>query len=74
MQQLNALKNGGIAYLNLANNNSIPYVHRAYLRNICDEAKQIYLDRWNISETNGHPNTLAHEYESTIIENFLRSL
>ena len=33
--------------------------------------------RWNyfrVSDTNGHPNEKAHEYQSTFIENFLKSL
>ncbi len=41
---------------------------------LCDTAAQIYRDKFFVTETNGHPNILAHENMSTYIEAFLRRL
>lgn len=40
----------------------------------CAEAINLRKSQFEVSETNGHPNIKAHEYESTFIEHFLRSL
>lgn len=41
---------------------------------LCDAANQIYRNKFQVSETNAHPNILAHENMSTYIEAFLRRL
>lgn len=68
-------KKWGIPYLNLDGGYDVPLLHRTQTRSeTCDEAKNIRLSQFRVSTTNGHPNIKAHEYESTFIENFLRSL
>ena len=45
--------------------------------NVCEKAKQLRKSAFQVPETETgawHPNVKAHEYESTFIENFLRSL
>lgn len=64
----------GIPYIDLNGDERTPLMLRSTNPNICDEAKQARLISQRVSETNQHPNVLAHEYESTFIENFLRSL
>lgn len=62
----------GVSYLDLMYNNNI----NTYMTKdgLCDKAKQIIKNRYNVSSSNGHPNVLAHEMKSTIIEKYLRSL
>ena len=38
------------------------------------EIKEFRIRTFRVSDTNGHPGVRAHEYESTVVENFLRSL
>ena len=37
-------------------------------------AGDLRYNTFRVSASNGHPNLKAHEYQSTFIENFLRSL
>lgn len=65
----------GIPYLDMQADPRVPLMHRVADRpELCEKAKEIRLRAFRVSETNTHPNPQAHEYESTFIEHFLRSL
>lgn len=52
-----------------------PLMHRVRGRDeVCERAKALRMSQFRVSSTNTHPNLQAHIYESTFIENFLRSL
>lgn len=63
----------GISYLDLKDDN-IPMGIGGKNISVSDKAKELRNSAFKVSSTNGHPNVKAHEYRSTIIENFLRSL
>lgn len=67
-------KKWGIPYIDLNGDERTPMMLRSTNPNISSIAKNARLNSQRISFTNSHPNTQAHEYESTFIENFLRSL
>ena len=67
-------KKWGIPYIDLNGDERTPMMLRSTNPNISFSAKEARLNSQRISSTNSHPNTKAHEYESTFIENFLRSL
>ncbi len=64
----------GIAYLDEVNDDKIPLLLRVKRDNLSDVAYIRKLETFRVSETNLHPNAACHEYESTFVENFLRSL
>ena len=65
----------GIAYLDLNGDYSVPLMHRVNGKSeVCDEAYNLRKQAFWVSETNGHPNAHAQAYQSTFIENFLRSI
>ena len=64
-------KKWGIPYIDL---NEAPVMIRSQSSIVSSTAKNIVNTKQRVSSTNMHPNTKAHEYESTFIENFLRSL
>ena len=68
----------GIAYLDLNGDYKVPLMNRVDGKaNVCEKAKQLRKSAFQVPETETgawHPNVKAHEYESTFIENFLRSL
>lgn len=71
----NVCKKWGIPYLDMEQDLSVPLMHRVTERDgLCEQAKTLRLNAFKISQYNTHPNIKAHEYESTFIENFLRSL
>lgn len=67
-------KKWGIPYLDEANGENVPLLNRTNKSYVCKKAKDLRDAQMKVGETNGHPNIKAHEYESTIVENFLRSL
>ncbi len=70
-----AAKKWGIPYLDLQSDTSIPLLHRVYERpGLCKKAFDLRMNAFAVSDKNKHPNPRAHEFESTIVENFLRSL
>lgn len=72
---INIAKKWGVPYLNLDGDYQVPLMHRTRTRTeTCDEVKEIRMNAFVCSDTNSHPNPKAHEYESTFIENWLRSL
>ena len=71
----NIAKKWGIPYLDLEMGYNVPLMHRAVERpELCDKVKELRMNSFRISRTNTHPNVKAHEYKSTFIENWLRSL
>lgn len=64
----------GIPYIDLNGDERTPMMLRSTNPAICDAAKNARLNAQRISSTNQHPNSEAYEYESTFIEQFLRTL
>lgn len=68
-------KKWGIAYLDLNGDYKVPLVIRTNGKvATSNEAITIRQNSYKVSETNLHPNTIAHMIESTFIENWMRSL
>lgn len=67
-------KKWGIPYLDEANGEQVPLLNRTNKSYVCEKARNLRDAQMKVGETNGHPNVKAHEYESTIVENFLKSL
>ncbi len=68
----------GVPYLDYGSP-QVPLMNRYTGRNVCAKAQQIREKNFcvisdGITPTNSHPNTAAHEYESTFIEAWLRTL
>lgn len=68
-------KKYGIAYLDEATDYQVPLLIRTN-KSVDPAINELLNQKWYVSQSplNGHPNADAHEYESTIVENFLRSL
>lgn len=65
----------GIPTLDEAADYNVPLLHRVGEKtDIAEKAISIRAAAFRVSETDTHPNDKAHEYESTFVENFLRSL
>ena len=68
----------GIPVLNESTDTHVPLLIRTNRTDVPDTIKAIRNNNWYVSTTTGsvnyHPNAKCHEYESSIIENFLRSL
>lgn len=68
-------KKYGVPYLDLNGDEKTPAMHRTCNPDIAKSVKQALMNKWSVNpSSNTHPNAKAHEYESFIIENFLRSL
>ena len=68
----------GVPYLDFGSP-QVPLMHRYTGRNVCAKAQEIREKNFCVSSNgttavNAHPNTAAHEYESTFIEAWLRTL
>ena len=65
----------GIPYLDIPGDYAVPLMNRVSERDeVCDLARKLRFDRFSVGEKNRHPNARAHEFESTFIEHWLRSL
>lgn len=64
----------GIPYLDLRNGVEVPMMIGGRLSAHSAKAETLRNDAFRVSANNGHPNLKAHEYRSTVIENFLRTL
>lgn len=66
----------GIPYLDLKGDTSVPLMigGRYDNSNISSKARELRNNAFQISAEDSHPNAKAHEYRSTVIENFMRSL
>lgn len=69
-----AAKKWGIAYLDEANDDRVPLLLRVVRPNLSQTVYNRKMAAFQVSETNKHPNPACHAYESTFVENFLRSL
>lgn len=67
-------KKWGIPYIDLNGDERTPMMNRSTNPNVTNDAKNARSVAFRVTETNQHPNVKAHEYESYIIENFLKSL
>ena len=67
-------KKWGIPYIDLNGDERTPMMNRSTNPNVTNKAKNARNVAFRVTETNQHPNVKAHEYESYIIENFLKSL
>lgn len=68
-------KKYGIPYIDLNGDERTPAMHRTCNGNIATSVKRALIAKWSVNpSSNTHPSAKAHEYESVIIENFLRSL
>lgn len=65
----------GLGYLDENFDYKVPLLIRVTGKpNVSSVAKDIVQEKMRVSENNTHPNDWAHEYESTIVEAWLRSL
>ena len=71
---IEAAKKWGIPYIDLATDESLPLMLRSLREDVSEEEKIKRNEEFRVSSTNGHPNERAHEFESYIIENWMKSL
>ena len=64
----------GIPYIDLNGDERTPMLMRSTNTNVSSTIRALRTNAMKVSDTNGHPNVKCHEYESWIIENFLRTL
>lgn len=64
----------GIPFLDEDAGEQVPLLHRNHRDGICAKANEIRRNAFIVSESDTHPNGKAHEYESTFVEHFMRSL
>lgn len=67
-------KKWGIPYIDLNGDEHTPVMIRSTNSKIASSVRVQKTKTFRVSATNQHPNIKAHEYESTFIENFLRSI
>ena len=67
-------KRWGIPYLDEYAGDNVPLLHRVNRDGVCDKAKELRRNAFIVSEEDTHPNGKAHEYESTFVEHFMKSL
>ena len=68
-------KKWGVPYLDENFGYEVPLLHRVSGKPlVCAAAHQNRLENFRVSSNNTHPNDRAMEFESTFVENFLRSL
>ena len=74
--QIEIAKKYGVPYINLNGDQHTPAMIRAYNPNLPQFVKDAIKNKQavDLSANNTHPNTAAHNYESTFIENWLRGL
>lgn len=65
----------GVPYLDLTGDENVPLLHRTNRdKVVCATAIEARMNAFRISDADTHANAKAHEYESTIVEDFLRRL
>lgn len=67
-------KKWGFPYIDLNGDERTPMMIRSTNPDISSTVKAIRTNAQRVSSTNAHPNLAAHLYESTFIEEFLRSI
>lgn len=64
----------GVPYLNMWSGEQVPVMNRSGRTDVKASVKALRSYYFRVSESNLHPNVKAHEYESTFIEAWLRTL
>lgn len=64
----------GIPFIDMNGDDRTPCMIRSTNANIDSAIKTLRTNNWRISSSNSHPNEACHAYESTFIEDFLRTL
>lgn len=66
----------GIPYLDLKGDKTVPMMigGRYDMTGVSSRAMELRNAAFQMSESDSHPNPMAHAYRSTVIENFMRSL
>ena len=65
----------GVSYLNEATDPQCSFMFRSNRADVVAEIKSLRDNHWYVDpNTNNHPNALAHEYESSVVEAWLRTL
>ena len=73
--EIEIAKRYGIAYINETTDNNVPLLIRTMRTDVLSSIKSLRNTTWEVNAgTNNHPNAKCHEYESTIIENFMRRI
>ena len=73
--EINIAKRYGVAYINETTDSNVPLLIRTQRTDVLSSIKTLRDQEWEVLPgTNNHPNAKCHEYESTIIEDFLRRL
>ena len=67
-------KKYGIPYLNEWNGEQVPTLIRSGRAELDPAIKNLIDEKFRVTETNKHPNVACHEYESTIVEAWLKTL
>lgn len=67
-------KKYGVPYFNEWNGDELPVMLRSGRTDVAQSVKDARNVQYRVSSTNGHPNPTAHEFESRIIETFLKTL
>ena len=75
LAELEIAKKWGVSFLDLNGNYEVPLMHRVNGKPlVCEKANELRKSAFWASDVNGHPNVQAQKYQSTFIENWLRSL
>ena len=73
--EIEIAKRYGVAYINETTDNNIPLLIRTMRTDVLTSVKNARNNNWEVLPgTNNHPNAKCHEYESTIIEDFMRRI
>lgn len=72
---IDACEKWGVPYLDLATDTKLPVMLRTLRTDVCSTALRIRNQQFSYSyPDNMHPNAKAHEFEASIVENWLRSI
>ena len=77
MATIECAKKWGVSYLDLNGDYTVPLMHRVNGKDLISaEANELRKQHFwaDVANGNGHPNVKAHEFQSTFIENWMRSL
>ena len=68
-------KKWGIPYLNEATDNQCSFMFRSLRADVLESVKTFRNNQWFVdADLNNHPNAKAHEFESSVVEAWLRTL
>ncbi len=72
---INIAKKYGISYYSESTDEDVPLLIRTLSSDVANSIKTLRNNNWEVyPSSNSHQNAKCHEYESTMIENFLKSL